>query len=443
MAKRTIFRDITGVLSSNLVAMVSVLLINILLSRVLGPSGFGIYSSLFAVPLVVLSIAQLGMSRSAVYHLGRKLYNDSQTVSSILMILLITGGISILASAIAYKLMANPGFSLNWIIMILCGIPFFIGNVYLGGIFMGKEQIKQANIIFWLPVMLNLLLAVILVWFYKIGITGALISVLFGTLIAFTVSLLRLRHEFDIRLVYRAPIVKSLVSMGFVYAITTMLLKLNYKVDVLILQKMVTPAEVGFYSLGVSVTEQLWLLPYAMGVVLMTRTANANDQTVMLATTARLLRFSVLGAITGALAMALLAPPLLPLIFGIKYTPSIGIVQAILPGIVIFMIFRIIESHFAGIGKPWLSVWFLLPSLLVNIGLNFLWIPHYGAMGSAWATNVSYILATVLCVITFKRLTGLKFTEMFILQKADILLAKNHLRNRVKKDGSAPSSAID
>jgi O-antigen/teichoic acid export membrane protein len=436
MAKRTLFADIAGVFSGNIVAMASTLLLSILLSRTLGPSGYGVYSSLFAVVSMVMGIALMGMGRSAVFHLGRKIFDDNLTVSSILVMQLITGSLSMLAAGIAYYVMHDQAFKWYWIVLILCMLPFLIGNYYQGGIFMGKEQIQRANRLMWLPTTINLLLSAILVWGLKLGITGALVAVLLSTLSVNLSGIFDLVRQFRIRLALHKTILKSLVKMGIVYALTTMLLQWNYKVDVLILKKMVSLSDVGFYSLGVSITEQLWLLPYAMGVVLMSRTANATNQDQILETTARLLRFAFPLAILGGLIMAALTPFLLPLIFGSKFIPSIQVVQAILPGIVIFMVFRILESYFAGLGKPWISMAFLLPSLVVNIGLNLWWIPKYGILGSAWATNISYLFATLLCVFTLMRMTGLSLSKLFLLKKEDITLISNHLRNwRSKKIG--------
>jgi O-antigen/teichoic acid export membrane protein len=274
------------------------------------------------------------------------------------------------------------------------------------------------------------------VWGFKLGITGALVAVLVSTFSVNIYGILGLVRQFTIRLIFHKNILRSLVKMGIVYALTTMLLQWNYKVDVLLLKRMLPLSEVGFYSLGVSITEQLWLLPYAMGVVLMSRTANATNNEQILETTARLLRFAFPLALVGGLLMALLTPFILPLIFGEKFIPSIQVVQAILPGIVIFMVFRILESYFAGIGKPWISMGFLIPSLLINVGLNLWLIPLFGILGSAWATNASYLFATLLCVITFTRMSGLGLSELFILKKDDIRLITNHLRNMQKKGKS-------
>jgi O-antigen/teichoic acid export membrane protein len=436
MAKRTLFADIAGVLSGNIVAMASALLLSILLSRTLGPTGYGVYSSLFAVVSMVMGIALMGMGRSAVYHLGRKVFDESATVSSILLMQLFTGSLSMLAAGIAFWVIDDNTFEWYWIVLVLCMLPFLVGNYYQGGVFMGKEQIKRANRLMWLPTSINLCLSAILVWGFKLGITGALVAVLVSTFSVNIYGILGLVRQFTIRLIFHKNILRSLVKMGIVYALTTMLLQWNYKVDVLLLKRMLPLSEVGFYSLGVSITEQLWLLPYAMGVVLMSRTANATNNEQILETTARLLRFAFPLALVGGLLMALLTPFILPLIFGEKFIPSIQVVQAILPGIVIFMVFRILESYFAGIGKPWISMGFLIPSLLINVGLNLWLIPLFGILGSAWATNASYLFATLLCVITFTRMSGLGLSELFILKKDDIRLITNHLRNMQKKGKS-------
>lgn len=42
----------------------------------------------------------------------------------------------------------------------------------------------------------------------------------------------------------------------------------------------------------------------------------------------------------------------------------------------------------------------LIP-MFINIGLNFLWIPTYGAQGAAWATVASYSLAPLIPLIYY------------------------------------------
>ena len=420
MAKHSLIRDISGVLGGNILAMASTLGISILLSRILGPRGYGLYTSLYVVPQVVMGLVQLGMSRSAVFHLGHKKFDESQTISSIYIMLLMTSTVGIIVSAMAYVILNNPLLETNWILLALCIIPFALGNIYTSGIFIGKEDIQTSNKIYWIPVTLNLILTAITVGIFRMGITGALIANLLATATLFFVFLLRIHHQHALRWHFNAEILKSLASKGFGFALAFVMLQLNYKMDILLLQKLAKPSEIGYYALGVSVAEQLWLLPYAIGVVLMSRTANAANERMMARTTALMMRLCLPASLIVALVLVVLTPPLLPLIFGKSFIPSIRVVQTILPGIVIFMIYRIIESYFAGLGKPMLSVKTLIPSLVLNIILNLLWIPRYGIIGSAMATNLSYAFATLIFLIVFQKYSRLSFKEFLILRPSDL-----------------------
>ncbi len=416
---RTLLEDIAGVLGSHVLSMIAVLGLSVLLSRTLGPEGYGIYTSLFAIPMIVMGLAQLGLSRSAIFHLGKRLFSEGKVIASIYVLLILTSLVGVIITAAAYAIVGNPHFQVQWIVLILAGIPFMLGNIYTGGIFIGREQILVANRLQWMPVTLNLLLSVLLVWVLRWGITGALISTFTATVFVFYVGYSRVRHTFEYEQGIYPEILSSLVGKGIVYALNFALLQINYKVDVVLLQRLVEPKHIGYYSLGVSITEQLWLLPYAIGIVLMSRTANTSDKARMNATTALLLRTTVPASLIGAAAMVVLTPVFLPLIFGEKFIPSIAVVQTILPGIVIFMIYRIIESYYAGSGKPMLSVKILIPSAILNILLNLWWIPLWGILGAAWATNVSYSVATLAYLRFFKKESGLRLRDIIWPRRSD------------------------
>lgn len=188
------------------------------------------------------------------------------------------------------------------------------------------------------------------------------------------------------------------------------------------MQKFSTAKEIGYYSLGVSIAEQMWLLPYAIGVVVMSRSANATDQNAINKSTAMLLRLTLLLAIIGSVIVVVLTPYFLPLIFGEKFIPSIRIVQYILPGIIFFIIVRILDSRLAGIGKPHIAVLILIPSLIINIILNFLWIPKYAGMGAVMATNVSYIFGSVVFLFVYSNIVKMPVREILIIKRRFSLL---------------------
>lgn len=422
MAKRSFIRDILGVLSSNIFSLINSLLISIFLSRILGPANYGIYVSILVIPLIVVGLVQFGIRRASIFHIGNKKFNINDTVSTIYVLWFFASLAGAIISAVSYYFFGTTDFALSMIILVLVLIPLKLNIVYSGGVFLGKEEIKRANILNWLPIFLNLIFIIVFVYFIKLYVFGALLAMVLANLFVAIYSDFVILSEFKIKFKINIKIIKSFLKLGIVFALSFVLLQLNYKVDILIMQKLSTAKEIGYYSLGVSIAEQMWLLPYAIGVVVMTRSANANDQDAINKSTAMLLRLTLLLAIVGSAILVFLTPYFLPLIFGKQFIPSIRIVQYILPGIVFFIIVRILDSRLAGIGKPYVAVLILIPSLIINIILNFLWIPNYAGMGAVMATNVSYFLASVVFLFVYSNIVKMPVKEILMIKKDDFSL---------------------
>ncbi len=102
MMQRSFLKDLTGVLSSNMFILIAGLLVSVILTRKLGPEGFGIYSAILVVPLIVVSFAQLGIRASSIYYIGRKQYDQTDIVAGILQILVMTSVLGILITVISF-----------------------------------------------------------------------------------------------------------------------------------------------------------------------------------------------------------------------------------------------------------------------------------------------------------------------------------------------------
>jgi O-antigen/teichoic acid export membrane protein len=220
------------------------------------------------------------------------------------------------------------------------------------------------------------------------------------------------------------------VKLGIGYAMALLIMQLNYKVDILLLQKLSTLDQVGYYSLGVAISDKLWQLPTAMGVVVLSRTANMLDEKSLNQSVSRLLRISFVLVLLAAAILWLIIPYFLPLIFGGKFIPSVDVVRAMLPGIVIFVLPRILNSRFAGIGQPKVLIAIFVPALILNILLNLLWIPYYGGVGAAWASNVSYAFGAITLLIVYSVQMKVPFIEIIRFRKSDFDIITNFLRRK-------------
>ena len=83
MAQRRFLRDVVGVLNSNVFSLACGIGVSILLTRILGPEGFGLYSAIVIIPIIVVSLTHLGIRGASIFHLGKKLYDESELVSTV------------------------------------------------------------------------------------------------------------------------------------------------------------------------------------------------------------------------------------------------------------------------------------------------------------------------------------------------------------------------
>ncbi len=306
------------------------------------------------------------------------------------------------------------------IALVVLIIPFRLAIVYIAGVFFGKDEIRKANQFEWSINLLNFIFTVVLVWWLELGLLGAVISISVANVIVGIWGLYIVFRKFNIEFKFHSPIIKQLLKLGIMFSFTFFIIQLNYRVDILLLEKLSTIHEVGIYSLGVHIAEQLWQVPFAISIVLFSRTANLKDQNLITQSTISLARLSFVLIFLLSIVALVVAPYIIPLIFGIDFAASADILFLMLPGVIILVIFRVLSGQLAGMGKPHYAIYVFAPALIINIALNFLWIPEYGGKGAAWASNISYTIGTIGYWIIYSRLLKVDYFEIFKFRKSDM-----------------------
>ena len=435
MARKSYFRDILSVFGSNLSVTFSNLLIGIILSRVLGAAGFGLYSSLIVVPVIVIGFTQLGIRRSTIYHIGKKDVDENNLASALILLWFYTSALSIIICGLVFFFSANQPYDPLMVVLVLLTIPLLLMNIFAGGIFLGKEEIFRANIINAGPTLITLVLTVLFVWLMKLSVLGAFIAIAAANFIMFFYVYRTLIGEYRYKITwkYHEGLMKSMVRLGLVNAVAIFVMQLNYRIDVLMLKKLSILEQVGFYSLATQIAEQIWHVPHAIESIVLSRSANTNDNVDMTRVVASIFRVSMLFGILGAGIIFVFAPYLIPLIFGAAFVSSVPMIQAILPGVLILVGFRILNSMLVGKGKPEIAIYAFVPALVVNFIANIFMIPKFGGMGAVWSTNISYILGSIAFLIIFSKKVKMPLSEILTLRKSDFLFFRDIRKLRKKK----------
>ncbi|WP_394146925.1 flippase [Shewanella atlantica] len=199
------------------------------------------------------------------------------------------------------------------------------------------------------------------------------------------------------------------------------------KIDQVMLGTMHSSESVAFYSLASRLSEVWYLVPGILVASFYPALIQAKQQQKGYhAKLQRLCDYLCWVAIIIALVMTLLAPVLVPLLFGDTYYSVIPVLQIhIWAGVFIFM-------------RALLSKWLLIEDIpkyslvthgsgaVINLLLNILLIPNYGAVGAAWATLVSYAMASYVGLFIFPktRCMGMLMTRSLVLPLRSLHLLK-------------------
>lgn len=197
---------------------------------------------------------------------------------------------------------------------------------------------------------------------------------------------------------------KKYLMYGFPIAVSTLAVGVYHRIDQVMLHKMVNDQVLGNYVAAVRLTEFINLLPIAVMTSLfpiLSQTAKDEDCfRHYLQLSFRALMFIAFGM---CVVMTLFSGLIVHLLYGAKFAAS-GPLLAVLIWSEVPVFFGVVLNN--GLVAKNLQNYLPLSTgigAVVNVGLNLYLIPRWGAMGSAWATNISYTLAGILFFLLFPR----------------------------------------
>ncbi len=133
------------------------------------------------------------------------------------------------------------------------------------------------------------------------------------------------------------------------------------------------------------------------------------------------------------LILFIAAPSLLPLVYGAPYAASVTPFLLLLPAVMLLGTARVLARYFTGTNRHKPNIVTRLVSLVVNVGLNWMWIPEYGIAGAAAAALVSYAVDAVLIICVFLSLSGCSIRDLVAIRRADLEPYLRQLENLAKR----------
>jgi PST family polysaccharide transporter len=390
-------------LLENLVRLTMVAAVSFWIARELGPGQFGILNFASAFMAILLSIAALGMETPLILRLTQTRQPGALMGTSLLIRGVFSIAILGVAVLLALLIKSDDALSLNVTLVVGLCIIGYIPSL-LDCWFKAKTSAVEPALARTAATLLSTC-AKIACLLLGLGVVALAWTVVLESALAGLGLVLAYRwfargSQQDALSVNRQLIV-PLLRDSAPYLWSSVATLLFMKVDVVMLGYLSTNAETGIYSLAQKLSEVLYVVP----VVLIDSAYPALarrflDSEQMDSKHGQMLfDLAVGGSLVATLVALALAAPVINVVFGEHYAPSVQIFYLHAWSCVAIAMNTARHRWLAAVALQRYAPIVTGIGLIVNIAMNLALIPSMGALGAAIATVVSYFLSGYLTSI--------------------------------------------
>jgi O-antigen/teichoic acid export membrane protein len=405
----------------------------VIVARWLGADGFGMLAVLNVTVSITIHLSSFGVSTANTYFVGRDHNRLVPAAFNSLLFALLSGGafaLGVWACAIWNPtLLAHaPG---KLVALALLGVPFQLVSLLGSNLFLTLGYVKRFNFLDFLNQSFVLINAAVALLLIKGGLWMLVsLNTLASIAVSVLVCVLLYRH---IARRFRPKLAESALSLehwradpdflkqmmryalkGHILWVATIAI---YRVDLLIVTYFRSAAEAGVYAVAAQCTFFLMLLPNVVSQLLLSRVAATQDQGGMF--TCQATRYTSL-ILVAACVISFPSSLLLPRLYGQGFADAPVQLWLLLPGVYFVGLQSVLVQYFVGTGLPRLipTLWVLM--LALNITLNWLLIPLFGARGAACVSTFSYALIFCVVFLYFRLQTHHRLTEILFVNGDDL-----------------------
>jgi O-antigen/teichoic acid export membrane protein len=404
---------------------------SVVIARMLGPEGKGIYTLVFLLPALCISLGSLGLGAANVFMLRRPEVSraggaplGALMANSVLAALAVTAIAAAIVTA-AWNWIgpaALPGVTPLLAALGLASLPLALVCDYHLSLLVGSERLVRYNGAVLASNFLTLA-APALALLVGMRVPGAAAAKVLATAAAaalVTRSLFRTRNPATFAFAPDGRLLRRALSYGAREHVGNIAMFLSYRVDMFFVAAYGGARAVGIYSIAVMMGEVFLHLPNAVATVLFPRLAGrGREQGVREVARATRVVSALVGI--GLLASIPLAAPAIRAVFSSAFLPAAPAFLLLLPGVYALSVSKVLSRFFTGtLGQPLLNARAQGVALAINLPLNVWLIPRYGIGGAAIASSAAYLAHAAVTLALFARHAGLPWSEALVPRGEDL-----------------------
>ena len=388
----------------------------IITARYLGTNGRGTVVAIQTWVEMFYTFSYLSLGETAYHYLLKNKEKTNETFSSLLVFAVANSIIFFIIFINLYVFNKNIFGELQF--NLLCigffSLPFIIWEQYSNSLFLVLNKLNVYNKSQAICKTIGLAILLFFIITLEQGVIGFLISVLLGYILYSAYSFYLLFIKNKITLKFSIQNLKNLITKAFSLHFNAIGSFFFIKSDILMLNYYLTKKDVGIYDLGFRLIWITMLIPISIQLVSFSRIAKLGVKNAW-GEYKTLFFQAILIMILIAILEYILSPYFIPLVASNEFIETVPIFKKMLLLILPMSIIIIFSPQIISRG------WFKLTSVitiilgLLNLLLNYLFIPRFGLNGAIFATIIVNYISMVVVIYLFVYINSNKYKKKEIL----------------------------
>lgn len=419
------FKNSSWMLFEYITRLISSIFVAIYVARYLGPEQFGILTYALSIVSIFLVISRLGMDSILVRDISKNLSKIKSYMGTAFSLMILASVISIALLALLVDIFETDTNTKIYIWIISLSLIFqtlFVVDYS----FQGEVKAKYSS--------MSKVFAFILISFFKIYlvfINAELLS--FVLIYAFEYLIIGLfllimhyiKRDYSFFFASERKSVNPMLKSAWPLILSGLASILYMRVDQIMIKNMLSAHDLGIYSSAIKIYEGWIIIPYVLSLSLLPAIVKLKENSYIRYKENLIKIFSLIfwGSVIVAIVTTIFSESIIMLTFGKEYISS-SLVLVIIMWASVFVSQGSISARYLTVENLEKKIAIrTIIALVINIILNYIFIPIYGIEAAAMATLISVFISSYLINFIDKDLR-----ELFSIQNQAIILKS--LRNK-------------
>ena len=420
---QTIFKNMSWLLISQIIASVCGFIWTILMARYLGVSNYGILGFAVSITGILAIIDDLGISA----HIVRQVATDNESapkyLGNIIPFKVILGVINLIVTPIILILLNLDEYTIFITLLFTIEIIFKSYTNSLFGVFQAFEKGKYqgiGNILMNISTFLFILIAI----YADLGLVGISISYILANLLSFIYAYYVLnKHIVKPKFEFDWEFCKKITLLSLPFAVTGILYTIYYSIDLVMLTKLVGNYANGIYNATYKLIAVLNLFYSVYTAVIFPVMSKffKNDKKLLIISYEKSIKYLMLAIIPIATGTVFYSLDIIQLIYGHEYDAAASVLSILIWTVCLLFISGASNTLLNASHKEVTVTKIYAIAAVFNVILNFIMIPYFSYDGAAVTTVLSDILIVVLQTYVIRKL-GHKANKKLYIDLTKIII---------------------